>query len=50
MSFDFQNLEVYKKSKTFRKSCKQIVKANKLDSFRNDQLGRASFRVALNNA
>jgi hypothetical protein len=26
--FDFQNLEVYKKAKAFRKYCKQIMKLN----------------------
>ena len=46
--FDFQNLEVYKKSKLFHKGCRQIIKSNKLDGFVNDQLGRASFSIALN--
>lgn len=46
--FDFQKLEVYKKSKLFHSSCKKLIQANQFDKFVNDQLGRASFSVALN--
>ncbi len=46
--FDFQNLEVYKKSKAFHVLCKKIILENKLDRYVNDQLGRASFSVPLN--
>lgn len=46
--FDFQKLEVYKKSKLFHASCKKIILENNLDNFVKDQLGRASFSVALN--
>ena len=46
--FDFQNLDVYKKSKFFHVSCKKIILEKKLDKYVNDQLGRASFSVPLN--
>jgi len=46
--FDFQNLDVYKKSKVFHVSCKKIILEKKLDRYVNDQLGRASFSVPLN--
>lgn len=46
--FDFQKLEVYKKSKAFHIECKNIILANKLDKYVADQLGRASFSVPLN--
>ncbi len=46
--FDFQNLEIYKKSKLFHISCKKIILEKKLDRYVNDQLGRASFSVPLN--
>jgi four helix bundle protein len=46
--FDFQKLEVYKKAKDFYKECKIIVLNNKLDKYIIDQLGRASFSIALN--
>ncbi len=46
--FDFQKLEVYKKSKIFHVACKKIILENKLDKYVNDQLGRASFSVPLN--
>ena len=48
--FDFQNLDVYKKSKDFHVSCKKIILEKKLDKYVNDQLGRASFSVPLNTA
>lgn len=46
--FEFQNLEVYKKSKCFHLECKKIILENKVDSYVKDQLGRASFSIALN--
>ena len=46
--FDFQKLEVYKKSKIFHVACKRIIIENRLDRYVNDQLGRASFSVPLN--
>ncbi|MBK7764282.1 MAG: four helix bundle protein [Bacteroidetes bacterium] len=46
--FDFQNLEVYKKAKSFHKSVRALLKAMKLENYINDQLGRASFSIALN--
>ena len=46
--FDFQNLAVYKKAKSFHLNCKNIILENKLDRYVVDQLGRASFSVPLN--
>lgn len=46
--FDFQKLEVYKKAKEFHVDCKEIIKTRKLDTYVRDQLGRASFSIALN--
>jgi four helix bundle protein len=46
--FDFQKLEVYKKSKIFHISCKKLISDYALDSFVKDQLGRASFSIPLN--
>ena len=46
--FDFQNLEVYKRAKYFHKEMKKLLKSSKLDRYVNDQLGRASFSIALN--
>jgi four helix bundle protein len=46
--FDFQNLDIYKKSKSFHVSCKKIILERKLDRYVNDQLGRASFSIPLN--
>ncbi len=46
--FDFQKLEVYKKSKAFHVMCKGLILKNKFDKYVNDQLGRASFSVPLN--
>ena len=48
MSFDFQNLEIYKKAKVFHIGCKKIIESHKLTSYSNNQLGRASLSVALN--
>jgi four helix bundle protein len=46
--FDFQNLDVYKKTKQFHVDCKRLILSNKLDSYVKDQLGRASFIIVLN--
>ena len=46
--FDFQKLDVYKKSKTFHLACKNIMLNNNLDRYVKDQLGRASFSIILN--
>jgi four helix bundle protein len=46
--FEFQNLEVYKKAKSFHLDCKALLLTNKFDRFVTDQLGRASFSIALN--
>ena len=46
--FEFQNLEVYKKAKAFHVVCRNLIAKNKLDNYVKDQLGRASFSIALN--
>ena len=46
--FDFQNLEVYKKAKSFHLRCIEILKENKSNKTTNYQLTRASFSIALN--
>ena len=46
--FDFQKLEVYKKSKLFHSACKKLIRENNFDHFVKDQLGRASFSIPLN--
>ena len=46
--FDFQKLEVYKKSKSFHISCCEIIESESLNSVISDQLFRASFSVCLN--
>jgi len=46
--FDFQKLEVYKKAKGFHLDCKSFIVKVKPDSYVKDQLGRASFSIALN--
>lgn len=46
--FDFQKLEVYKKSKTFHLNCKNILAMHKPEKYVIDQLGRASFSIVLN--
>ncbi|MBK6330122.1 MAG: four helix bundle protein [Bacteroidetes bacterium] len=46
--FDFQNLEVYKRAKVFHIGCKNLIKTYKLESYTNNQLGRASLSIALN--
>jgi four helix bundle protein len=46
--FDFQKLEVYKKSMRFYIDSKEIVHTSKLDNYIKDQLSRAAFSVPLN--
>jgi four helix bundle protein len=46
--FEFRNLEVYQKSKRFHLLCNDFLIDAKLDGYIKDQLGRASFSVALN--
>ena len=46
--FEFQKLEVYKKAKSFHLHWVEILKENKTNKTTNDQLTRASFRIALN--
>lgn len=46
--FEFQKLEVYKKSKSFHLQCSEILKQNKIDRTTKDQLIRASFSIPLN--
>lgn len=46
--FDFQRLEVYRKSRDFHITCKTILKNISAEKYVNDQLGRASYSVVLN--
>ena len=46
--FDFENLEVYSKSKMFNKSIFRLIQSHKYDRTTNDQLRRASFSIMLN--
>ena len=46
--FEFQNLEVYKKAKSFHLESKQLISSIKPDRTVRDQLSRASFSIALN--
>lgn len=46
--FEFQNLEVYKKAKTFHLESKQLISSIQLDKITGNQLFRASFSIVLN--
>ena len=46
--FDFQKLDVYKKSKNFCKEIYSILDEKNFDRVTNDQLRRASFSIMLN--
>ncbi|MGI9191055.1 MAG: four helix bundle protein [Chitinophagaceae bacterium] len=46
--FNFQNLDVYKKSRLFHLACKTILKEHKAEKYVIDQMGRASFSIVLN--
>jgi len=46
--FDFQQLEVYKKSKQFYVSCQKLMQEQNINNYAKDQLSRASFSIALN--
>lgn len=46
--FEFQKLEVYRKSRDFHLKCKSIMKSISTERYVNDQLGRASYSVVLN--
>jgi four helix bundle protein len=46
--FEFQQLEVYKKSKEFYRTCQQVIHELHLSNYIKDQLFLASFSVALN--
>lgn len=49
MSFDFHNLEVYKKAKELNKDILRFLKENKnIDPYIRDQLKRASISTVLN--
>lgn len=48
MSFDFRNLEVYRKSKLFHLFALKLIEEIKLTSYMKDQLGRASLSIVLN--
>ena len=46
--FDFEKLEVYKKSKQFNKSITLFLQEFKVDKVTHNQLRRASFSIMLN--
>lgn len=46
--FEFQNLEVYKKAKSFYLGVKELLTFINADKTTKDQLTRASFSIALN--
>jgi len=46
--FDFQKLEVYRKSRDFHIACKSILQRISVEKYVNDQLGHASYSVVLN--
>lgn len=47
--FDFENLEVYKKSKDLNKEVLKFLKDNnRLDSYLRDQIKRASISIVIN--
>lgn len=47
--FDFQNLDVYKKTKALNKEILQFINENKqIDSYIRDQLKRASISIVIN--
>lgn len=46
--FDFENLEVYSKSKRINEAVTSFLKVAKLDNATRDQLKRASFSIMLN--
>ena len=46
--FDFENLQVYSKSKIFNKSIFGLIQSHSYDRTTNDQLRRASFSIMLN--
>lgn len=48
MKFHFQQLEVYKKAKSFHQNTKKIVAKKNLEIYEKDQLKRASFSIVLN--
>jgi four helix bundle protein len=48
MSFDFRNLEVYKKAKEFHLSCLNLIEQIKPTNYVKDQLGRASMSIVFN--
>jgi four helix bundle protein len=46
--FEFQQLEVYKKAKSFHIKSKEIISTKRLELCAKDQLSRASFSIVLN--
>lgn len=48
--FRFSKLKVYTKAKVFHLDCKRFIVNARPDSYVKDQLGRASFCIALNSA
>lgn len=48
MAFDFRNLEVYKKAKSFHLLSLKLIEEIPLKPYVKDQLGRASMSIVLN--
>ena len=46
--FDFEKLDIYKKTKYFNSDIRRLIKSTKLDPTTKDQLRRASFSIVLN--
>ena len=46
--FDFEKLEVYKKSKTLHANIRRLIVSHKLDRTTANQLSRASLSISLN--
>ena len=46
--FDFEKLDIYKKTKCFNSDIRRLIKSTKLDPTTKDQLRRASFSIVLN--
>jgi four helix bundle protein len=46
--FDFQKLEVYRKSRDFYLNCKRVLEESDVERHVRDQLGRAAYSIALN--
>jgi len=48
MTFEFRNIDIYKKANLFHKQIKKILNDNEADRVISDQLNRASLSIILN--